>query len=860
MRLALFRALARNKLYDFAIPNSAARVPRARFRVNAGLRAGDDELEDVFDGRGRPGADEDGHAQHYSYSNVVDYTVVHHITFRVRPTPFFQSVRGRPSRKSISTGETIIMKRTYATYAYDDERGYPYDPSVDRADPNAPSTNLRMERLPASNEKKYYGSTDPRLLGLGQTGDHGGHGQGSSSQAYLHHPHTHPLPISDPLPSHQLPYPYQEHSTQVLRSQNELSPIQSRNLKFADPRDSGESEFPSRTGYRADRPPNFYELPNRPMTRIPPLMSQNYTHNDDGGFPSLEGQRSPGHNSTSLSTLPVPSLRSNHQSLSTSPRQNARKRARSPDPSELTHAARQPTSPPMKKETDLGVPPLHELMSTGRIGDIDDQPPYQYGFRRQPQRFPAPSWQKPDPPDPTLAISYEFQNPNYTEQPVGYSPYSEAYPHHPLPPIAPGENDMLRSTHSSAPYDEDWPDYESVSEQRVQPYLSLPGRRYSSQGSSSTHSVPKPDERGPMSSLLSGPPGDLDMTRRLNYAMSRAESFPTYRPTSSINSILEGSHHPVEPEFFAPSAERHRTVLPLQLSGASGSLYGSNDPLGASFSEDIGDLNDHASTGYLNPSQLTSLPRSRRPTTLHNPAPYHTYAGAAFPPTLRPPFPPGKHPSLSLNRIFGPTIPEPCSSSGYVHYDQALSADANYARRPTQSFNPYVSSLRHSAGPISAVSSNPPPPGPSAIHHALSGPPNIPSSLGSGVFPHVPLFDNDSHSQPLNPADESFKNRIIRHKFEDRDGALDFLKEQARMAGFNVLVRTSRSDYVVIICSCGRRSRPKPQTEEQQAAAAQQQQREEEEEPPRKKRKKKEKAAVTGCEWHIILFRRLPQK
>ncbi|KAI9091523.1 hypothetical protein DFS34DRAFT_597047 [Phlyctochytrium arcticum] len=88
---------------------------------------------------------------------------------------------------------------------------------------------------------------------------------------------------------------------------------------------------------------------------------------------------------------------------------------------------------------------------------------------------------------------------------------------------------------------------------------------------------------------------------------------------------------------------------------------------------------------------------------------------------------------------------------------------------------------------------------------------------------------------PMNPVDEEFKRRILQLKFEEREIAIDYLKEQAKKTGFSVLVRTSRPDYVVIICNCGRRVK---QVEGE------------------RKRKRKRKTAMTGCEWHVILFRR----
>ncbi|KAI8916604.1 hypothetical protein DFJ77DRAFT_460522 [Powellomyces hirtus] len=119
-----------------------------------------------------------------------------------------------------------------------------------------------------------------------------------------------------------------------------------------------------------------------------------------------------------------------------------------------------------------------------------------------------------------------------------------------------------------------------------------------------------------------------------------------------------------------------------------------------------------------------------------------------------------------------------------------------------------------------------------------------PAASPTGGSPHdSPVFHhhgmhhlpNDMHPQIMNPVDEDFKRRILQLKFEEREIAIDFLKEQAKQTGFSVLVRTSRPDYVVIICNCGRRVK---QVDGE------------------RKRKRKRKTAMTGCEWHVILFRR----
>ncbi|KAI8800209.1 hypothetical protein BJ742DRAFT_91307 [Cladochytrium replicatum] len=74
-------------------------------------------------------------------------------------------------------------------------------------------------------------------------------------------------------------------------------------------------------------------------------------------------------------------------------------------------------------------------------------------------------------------------------------------------------------------------------------------------------------------------------------------------------------------------------------------------------------------------------------------------------------------------------------------------------------------------------------------------------------------------------------------KFATRQDAIDYLKEEAKRCGFTVLVRTSRADYVVVICNCGRRVKPVKQGAKRQ-------------------RNRKRKTAMTGCQWHVILYRK----
>ncbi|TPX56547.1 hypothetical protein SpCBS45565_g08381 [Spizellomyces sp. 'palustris'] len=124
-------------------------------------------------------------------------------------------------------------------------------------------------------------------------------------------------------------------------------------------------------------------------------------------------------------------------------------------------------------------------------------------------------------------------------------------------------------------------------------------------------------------------------------------------------------------------------------------------------------------------------------------------------------------------------------------------------------------------------------PHPSYFHTPVASPSESSSPHDSPQMLH---YSTDPSSTPImNPVDEDFKRRILQLKFEEREIAIDFLKDQAKQAGFSVLVRTSRPDYVVIICNCGRRVK---QVEGE------------------RKRKRKRKTAMTGCEWHVILFRR----
>ncbi|TPX42168.1 hypothetical protein SeMB42_g05250 [Synchytrium endobioticum] len=81
---------------------------------------------------------------------------------------------------------------------------------------------------------------------------------------------------------------------------------------------------------------------------------------------------------------------------------------------------------------------------------------------------------------------------------------------------------------------------------------------------------------------------------------------------------------------------------------------------------------------------------------------------------------------------------------------------------------------------------------------------------------------------------EPFTTRILDPTFADKDAAIEYLKDEAKTAGFSVLVRTSKKDYVVLICNCGRRLKPL------KAARV---------------RNRKQKTPMTGCSWRIVLVK-----
>ncbi|KAJ3127114.1 hypothetical protein HK098_006811 [Nowakowskiella sp. JEL0407] len=87
---------------------------------------------------------------------------------------------------------------------------------------------------------------------------------------------------------------------------------------------------------------------------------------------------------------------------------------------------------------------------------------------------------------------------------------------------------------------------------------------------------------------------------------------------------------------------------------------------------------------------------------------------------------------------------------------------------------------------------------------------------------------------PITPyTTETFKSLLSRN-YATKQDAIAHIKEIAQKFGFSVLVRTSKKDYVVIICNCGRRLK---------------------ELKGERKRNRKSKTAMTGCSWRVILYK-----
>ncbi|KAI8807928.1 hypothetical protein BJ742DRAFT_810044 [Cladochytrium replicatum] len=109
-----------------------------------------------------------------------------------------------------------------------------------------------------------------------------------------------------------------------------------------------------------------------------------------------------------------------------------------------------------------------------------------------------------------------------------------------------------------------------------------------------------------------------------------------------------------------------------------------------------------------------------------------------------------------------------------------------------------------------------------------------PSSTSS--FDPRQTGSNGPHSpqtQAIQPySSPHFRTLLSSSTFPSKDHAVRFLKAQAAAHGFKVLVRTSKKDYVVVICNCGRRLK---------------------ELKGERKRKRRWKTALTGCEWRVVL-------
>ncbi|KAI9091524.1 hypothetical protein DFS34DRAFT_322986 [Phlyctochytrium arcticum] len=114
--------------------------------------------------------------------------------------------------------------------------------------------------------------------------------------------------------------------------------------------------------------------------------------------------------------------------------------------------------------------------------------------------------------------------------------------------------------------------------------------------------------------------------------------------------------------------------------------------------------------------------------------------------------------------------------------------------------------------------------------HQMGYYPPMPGMMAMGPRPISP---------PLPPGlvrydPQVFRRGLMNHFFESKEPAIEFIKEESKQYGFSVLVRTSKPDYVVVICNCGRRlKRLKGE----------------------RKRNRRFKTAMTGCEWRVVLFR-----
>ncbi|KAI9106303.1 hypothetical protein DFS34DRAFT_589546 [Phlyctochytrium arcticum] len=125
------------------------------------------------------------------------------------------------------------------------------------------------------------------------------------------------------------------------------------------------------------------------------------------------------------------------------------------------------------------------------------------------------------------------------------------------------------------------------------------------------------------------------------------------------------------------------------------------------------------------------------------------------------------------------------------------------------------------------------PPSPPSNEDQLMQPKSKPSrQIATSEFPEFP--STAEAIQTYTP--ESFSKTVLFKQFSTKESALNYIKEEAQRFGFTVLVRTSKPNYVVLICNCGRRLKKLPME---------------------RRRNRKFKTAMTGCEWRIIMFRSL---
>ncbi|KAJ3033466.1 hypothetical protein HDV00_006330 [Rhizophlyctis rosea] len=201
--------------------------------------------------------------------------------------------------------------------------------------------------------------------------------------------------------------------------------------------------------------------------------------------------------------------------------------------------------------------------------------------------------------------------------------------------------------------------------------------------------------------------------------------------------------------------------------------------------------------------------------------------------------------------MFNPTMESSMRLGGGPTLPSLMDPDMSYPNHlPPQSFegDSYYRTAgpadQHFLGSVSPNTVHAPSPTFSAGNAMQGGPSNYhPGS--SSANPHLTHPGHQHHPHPHDHlpsgpdqivpyTPDAFKHSLLNHRFEDKDLALDFIKDTAKKFGFSVLVRTSKPDYVVVICNCGRRLK-KLKNE--------------------RKRNRKFKTAMTGCGWRVVLFR-----